>query len=201
MRQYKEAYRYWHAVEMAKNEPDLVISRSARPFPIPAICQTQRADPLRYDVLYVSDFSQPGEKAVFNAYTMEAGHRLGLTQAWFHWPSVDAVSRTVDAQVRKRAHMRMADCIVAGEKVDCNVVVVSHPAILNHAPRLPSRSHSPGLHNRGRSIAVWRYSRQPLPFRSSCSDGAPHLSESSRLSRRSYRAFAATYASARKLPD
>ena len=40
----------------------------------------------------------------------------------------------VDAQVRKRAHMRMADCIVAGEKVDCNVVVVSHPAILNHAP-------------------------------------------------------------------
>jgi tetratricopeptide (TPR) repeat protein len=133
-RQYKEAYRYWHGVEIAKAEPDLVMSQRTRPFPIPAICKTQRADQLRYDVLYVSDFSQPGGNAVFNAYMMEAGHRLGLKQAWFQWPSVDALSRTVDAQVRKRVHADMADCIVAGENVDSNVLVLYHPAILNHVP-------------------------------------------------------------------
>ena len=31
-RQYKEAYRYWHAVEMAKNEPDLVMSSEVSSF-------------------------------------------------------------------------------------------------------------------------------------------------------------------------
>lgn len=133
-RQYKEAYRYWHAVEMLKAAPDLVMSQHARPFPIPTICKTRRAERLRYDVLYVSDFSQRGGNAVFNAYSIEAGHRLGLKQAWFQWPSADAVSRAVDAQVRKRVHADMADCIVAGEKVDCSVVVLAHPAILSHVP-------------------------------------------------------------------
>jgi len=133
-RQYKEAYCYWHAVEMTKAKPDLVMSQRVRPFPIPTICKTQRADQLRYDVLYVSDFSQPDGTAVFNAYMIEAGHHLGLKQAWFQWPSFDAANRNVDAQVRKRVHADMADCIVAGEDVNCRVVVLYHPAILNHVP-------------------------------------------------------------------
>ena len=135
-RQYKEAYSYWHEVEMAKAKPNLVISAGERSFPIPAICKTQRADQLRYDVLHVSDFSQSGGNAVLNAYMLEAGYRIGLKQAWFQWPSIETVSRYVDPQVRKRAHAGMADCIVAGENVDCDVAIVSHPAILCHVPDL-----------------------------------------------------------------
>ena len=134
LRQYKEAYRYWHAAETAKAEPDLEISQRARPFPIPAICKTQPAGQLCYDVLYVSDFSEPDETAVFNAWMIEAGHYLGLKQAWFQWPNFDSPDRPVDAEVRKRAHANMADCVVAGEKVYCKVVVLYHPEILNHLP-------------------------------------------------------------------
>ena len=133
-RQYKEAYRHWHATEMAKARPELVMSQQDRPFPIPSICKTQRADQLHYDVLHVSDFAQPGGNAVSNAYMMEAGHGLGLKQAWFQWPSIDAVTRAVDPQVRERVHAAMADCIVAGENLDCKVVVVSQPVILGNVP-------------------------------------------------------------------
>jgi len=133
-RQYKEAYRYWHEMEMAKAEPDLVISQQARPFPIPTICKTQRADELYFDILYVSDFSQPGEGAVFNARMIEAGHSLGLRQAWFQWPSIGAVNRPVDPQLRKRLHAGMADCIVAGENVNCKAVILSRPEILTNVP-------------------------------------------------------------------
>ena len=133
-RQYKEAYSYWHGVEGAKAKPNLVMSEGARPFPIPAICKTQRADQLHYDILHVSDFSQSGVNAVLNAYMLEAGHRIGLKQAWFQWPSIKSVSRYVDPRVRRRAHAGMADCIVAGENVDCDVAIVSHPAILCHVP-------------------------------------------------------------------
>ena len=91
-RQYKEAYSYWHEVEGAKAKPNLVISAGVRSFPIPAICKTQRADQLHYDILHVSDFSQSGENAVLNAYRFEAGHRIGLKQAWFQWPSIESVS-------------------------------------------------------------------------------------------------------------
>ena len=133
-RQYKEAYRYWHAVEMTKAKPDLIMRQGVRPFPIPAICKTELADPLRCDVLYVSDFSEPDGSAVFNARMIEAGHKCGLKQAWFQWPSFDPANRPVDMLVRKRLHANMADCIVAGEAVDCSVVILYHPGILEHPP-------------------------------------------------------------------
>ena len=91
-RQYKEAYSYWHEVEGVKAKPNLVMNAGARPFPIPAICKTQRAEQLHYDILHVSDFSQSGVNAVLNAYMLEAGHRIGLKQAWFQWPSIETVS-------------------------------------------------------------------------------------------------------------
>ena len=123
----------------AKDEPDLVMSQEARPFPIPAICKIRSGDQLCYDVLYVSDFSEPEETAVFNAWMIEAGHYLGLKQAWFQWPNFNSPDRPVDVEVRKRAHANMADCVVAGEEVNCKVVVLYHPEILNHLPEPPSR--------------------------------------------------------------
>ena len=65
---------------------------------------------------------------------LDAGHRIGLKQAWLHWPGIETVSRYVDPKVRERVHVGMADCVVAGENVDCDVAIISHPEILCHVP-------------------------------------------------------------------
>jgi glycosyltransferase involved in cell wall biosynthesis len=133
-RQYREAGRYWLELEMNKAEPRAVMCQSKRPFPIPAICKTKRTDRLRYDILYVADFSQSGENAMFNAHLLKAGHSIGLRQAWFHWPTVNAVNLFVDKGIRSHFHENLADCIVAGENLDCDHVLLYDPSILIEVP-------------------------------------------------------------------
>jgi hypothetical protein len=133
-RQYREAARYWLEVETTKAGRPPIMTQTERAFPIPTICRTKRTDPLRYDVVYISDFSRSGEGTIFTAHMFDAGHRLGLSQAGFHWPSLKAANRRVDSYIRARFHDKVADAIVAGENVNCDAVVIYDPAILIHAP-------------------------------------------------------------------
>jgi glycosyltransferase involved in cell wall biosynthesis len=133
-RQYREAARHWLEVETSKVGRPPIMTHSERAFPIPTICKTKQTDRMRYDVVYISDFSRSGERSIFTAHMLDAGHRLGLSQAGFHWPSLKAANRRVDRYMRARFHDKVADVIVAGENVDCDAVVIYDPAILIHTP-------------------------------------------------------------------
>lgn len=133
-RQYQEAYQYWHELESTKTKPRLVMCQQERPFPIPEICKVKRADKVCCSLLYVADFSELGRNSAFVADIMKMGHRIGLKQAWFHWPKISGTDRPIVEHMRQTFHAKIADCVVAGESIECEVVVFFDPTLLFTVP-------------------------------------------------------------------
>jgi hypothetical protein len=134
-REYRDAFRYWHSVEESA-QPKLVMTHQERPFPAPAICRIEPSETLIYDVLLVSDYSLVGGAASSNMEVISAANRQGLRVACFHWPLFDNASSPLNPDVRALIHLRAVECVVAGENVDCDLVVVVQPAILHCVPDL-----------------------------------------------------------------
>ena len=133
-REYVEAAAYWHSLEAFKPKPDLVMRQGDRPFPIPNICKPESMRQLRYDVLFVSDFSLSGPAAISGVNIVRATKDLGLSCACFHWPTLDTAGDNIDPSMRKLLHHRVAESVVAGEHVRCKLVVVLHWPILSYLP-------------------------------------------------------------------
>ena len=138
-REYKEAYRYWHSVEEANAQPGLIMTHRVRPFPAPAICRNDPGETLHYDILLVSDYSLLGVGASSNIELIRAANSQGLRVACFHWPFFDNAFSPSNAEVRALIHERAVDCVVAGESIECELVLVVQPAILNCVPELLPR--------------------------------------------------------------
>ena len=130
-RQYIEAYRHWHRLEMTKAVPNFRLGPDARRFPIPGICQPGPQRTLEYDILFVSDFSLPDRA---NMTMITAAHRLGFRSACFHWPHLESVGRDVDTKVRHLMHERFTDCVVGGERIVCKLVIANRPSVLINRP-------------------------------------------------------------------
>lgn len=133
-REYREAFQYWHSMEEAKAQPELTMTHRARPFPAPSICRKARNETLRYDILLVSDYSLLGDAAWSNVDTISSANAQGLRVACFHWPLFDNAFSPLNPKVRALIHEGAVGCIVAGESVECDSVVVVQPAILNYVP-------------------------------------------------------------------
>jgi glycosyltransferase involved in cell wall biosynthesis len=138
-REYREAFRYWHSVEEANAQPKLVMAHHARPFPAPSICRNEPSETLLYDVLLVSDYSLVGGAASSNIEVISAANRQGLRVACFHWPLFDNALSPLNPDVRALVHQRAVDCVVAGESINCDLVIVVQPAILHCVPDLLPR--------------------------------------------------------------
>jgi glycosyltransferase involved in cell wall biosynthesis len=133
-REYFEASRYWQS--SASNVDSLILSLPAevRPYPVPNICKPGKPARLQYDILFVSDFSLPGDTASSNVNMLRAARALGLRCACFHWPGLDLAGKDVDVKIRKLLHEGIAGCVVAGENVQCKLVIVYYPPLLNQFP-------------------------------------------------------------------
>ena len=138
-REYREAFHYWHSIEGANAQPKLVMAHDARPFPAPSICRNEPSETLFYDVLLVSDYSLVGGAASSNIEVISAANRQSLRVACFHWPLFDNAFSPLNPNVRALIHQRAVDCVVAGESIYCDLVIVVQPAILHCVPDLLPR--------------------------------------------------------------
>ena len=133
-RELKEAFAYWHKIEMAEQRPDLVMRPGKRRFPAPNICRFGPGTRLIYDILFVSDMSIPGGVSTNVINMVRAAKSLDLRCACFHWPRLDHVGTDVDLKIRSLLHEGVAESVVSGESVACQLVIVSHPPILEQLP-------------------------------------------------------------------
>ncbi len=109
-----------------------------RPFVVPAPMRLVRTSPTvrRFDVVLVSEFRLMGGTNHSNAEEIKAqraaGLRTGLVQmALFHLnqdrPLNPGIFRLVDGE--------QVDWLVYGETIECDLVIIRHPWILQHAQR------------------------------------------------------------------
>ncbi|MBQ0823531.1 glycosyltransferase [Microvirga sp. HBU67558] len=132
-RQYKEAYRFWHATEMAKPEPDLRMTPDRR-FPAPRIILGRREPIQNIDVIVVGNFAdaaRPLEQDVGRWRTLaEAGLKLGVV----HWPSFRRAEANIVPSVRAAIAEELVGNIVPGENVACKAAVLLDAALLDDPP-------------------------------------------------------------------
>ncbi|MCB5176429.1 glycosyltransferase family 2 protein [Microvirga lenta] len=132
-RQYKEAYRFWHATEMAKPEPDLRMTPERR-FPAPRIVLGQKEPIQDIDVVVVGNFAdaaRPFERDVAHwERLVEGGLKLGLV----HWPTYRRAEANIVAPIRSAIATGLIENIVPGESVSCRAAVLLDPALLADPP-------------------------------------------------------------------
>ena len=133
-REYVDAYRHWHKLEMKKPQPDLMMRPGERRFPAPHICLFGPGKSLSYDILLVSDLSMAGDTGAENVSMLRAAQAIGLRAACFHWPRLDHADMETNPNIRQLLHDGVADTVVAGERVHCSLVIVTHLPILNQRP-------------------------------------------------------------------
>ena len=141
-REYTEAFKFWHKIELARGSPLLRRSNGRRPFPVPAICYPVPPRKKSYDILFVSDFAQSGDVALRNVALLRDTKQLGLDIACFHWPTLDTTDRSIDDSVRQLLHDGMAQSVVAGERLTCRAVLVSDVRLLEHVPDILPKVHA-----------------------------------------------------------
>lgn len=132
-RQYKEAYRFWHASEMAKPEPDLRMTPDRR-FPAPRIILGHREPIPDIDVIIVGNFAdaaRPFKQDVSHWQSLAgAGLKLGLV----HWPSFRRAEANIITPVRSAIAAELIENIVPGERAACEVAVLLDAALLDDPP-------------------------------------------------------------------
>jgi glycosyltransferase involved in cell wall biosynthesis len=132
-RQYKEAYRFWHATEMAKPDPDLRMSAERR-FPAPRIVLGLREPIQDIDLVFVGNFAdaaRPFEQDVARWESLAgAGLKLGLV----HWPTYRRAEAIIAMPVRSAIAARLIENIVPGESVSCRAAILMDPGLLADPP-------------------------------------------------------------------
>ncbi|UVF18350.1 glycosyltransferase [Microvirga terrae] len=139
-RQYKEAYRFWHATEMAKPEPDLRMTPDRR-FPAPRIILGHREPIQDLDVVVVGNFAdaaRPFEQDVGRWRKLsEAGLKLGLV----HWPTFRRAEANIMPPVRAAIAAELVENIVPGENAACRAAILLDSTLLDDPPSpLPTLS-------------------------------------------------------------
>lgn len=132
-RQYKEAYRFWHATEMAQSKPDLRMTPDRR-FPAPRIILGHREPLQDIDVIIVGNFAdaaRPFEQDVSRWKTLaEAGLKLGLV----HWPTFRRAEANIMPPVRAAIAAGLIENIVPGESAACKLAVLLDANLLDDPP-------------------------------------------------------------------
>lgn len=132
-RQYKEAYRFWHASERARPKPDFRIADGRR-FPAPRIVLGRKEPITDIDVLIIDDFANTipsfeRDKALWDALAA-AGRRIGIV----HWPTFKTATANVALPIRDAIASGLVENIVPGETVRCRSVVVMKAELLDEPP-------------------------------------------------------------------
>ncbi len=132
-RQYKEAYRFWHATEMAKAEPDLRMNPQRR-FPAPRIVLGYKGPILDIDVIIIGDFANAKHSFKEDLANWESWARAGFKLGLVHWPTYRRAEANIVSSVRSVIATGLVENIVPGETVSCRAAILLNPALLLDPP-------------------------------------------------------------------
>jgi glycosyltransferase involved in cell wall biosynthesis len=132
-RQYKEAYRFWHASEMAKAEPDLRMSAERR-FPAPRIVLGRKEPIQDIDAVFVANFADALRPFEQNIEQWESLASAGLKLGLIHWPTYLSTEANIATPVRSAINTGLIENIVPGESVSCRAAILLDPQLLADPP-------------------------------------------------------------------
>jgi glycosyltransferase involved in cell wall biosynthesis len=132
-RQYKEAYRFWHATELAKSHPDFRMSPDRR-FPAPRI-MLRRNEPITdIDVVFIGDFAESERSFEHDTAQWKSLAITGLKLGIIHWPTYIQAERNITPLVRSAIAEGCVENIVPGETVACKVAVSLEAKLFDTPP-------------------------------------------------------------------
>ncbi|MEO0465158.1 MAG: glycosyltransferase [Pseudomonadota bacterium] len=128
-KEYNRQAGYWR---QRTEKMDLVRRDMKTPFPIPqGLAPRNWPRNFHYDVVLVSDFGRTGLVQANNLSWLHAAHAMGLRVGLFNWPRVDhSLNDLLDAYLDLTYHDNF-DILVPEDKVTCDLVLVSHAAVLD----------------------------------------------------------------------
>ena len=133
-RQYREASSRWHASDDFEATLPWDPKGRVRPFPCPRLlAASERADERRrLDVVILSDFRRPGGTTASNLQEVQAQRRAGLSTGLIHHPVYEWKSEggEINPKVWDEIDGEGVRLISSGEKIECDVLVVRFPKIL-----------------------------------------------------------------------
>ncbi|WP_201861020.1 glycosyltransferase family 2 protein [Microvirga soli] len=132
-RQYKEAYRLWHAEERAKAAPDFRMTDSRR-FPAPRIILGQRATITDIDVVIVGDFADAAYSYAQDVIQWEKLTDAGLKLGIAHWPAYKHAETDIASSIRAAISSGLVENMVPGETISCAAVILSSADLLTEPP-------------------------------------------------------------------
>ncbi len=106
-----------------------------RPFPVPEPMwlepEPKPGGRRHFDLILASDFRLPAGTSRSNAEEIKVQQKLGLRTGLLHLPRYDLnPDAPINSAIRKLVDGDRVQFIVAGEKIDCDLLVVRHPPIL-----------------------------------------------------------------------
>ena len=132
-REYREAAAHWHSSVGAPDELKLC-DDVERPFPAPGMILSNPEDPVKTDLLVITDFNIEGGAVLSALADIRAALSCGLSVAVFHWRRYDLdVTAPLNAEIRQMAQAARVRIVAPGERVRARTVIVGSPAILQHA--------------------------------------------------------------------
>jgi hypothetical protein len=141
-REYQEAADLWHSTIRPGEARSRGLQRKPPYFPIPASIKPDRSSP-PLDVLFIADWNLAGG-AVESALNMvRAARRTGLSCGLLHYRSYHFdVTRPLKRSIRRFAWDNDIRIVAPGEALEAHNVIVTYPAILDHAmDRFPQVKH------------------------------------------------------------
>jgi len=100
----------------------------------PAPAGTGR-QPRRFDVVLASEFRFPGGTSTSNAQEIRAQRAAGLKTGLVQLSRYRQVNRDMNPAIRGLIDGDRVQEIVYGERVSCDLLIVKHPTVLQHAQR------------------------------------------------------------------
>lgn len=137
-RQYKEAYRFWHATELSKPEPDFKMS-SERRFPAPRAILKRNEPITDIDIVFVGDFAESRNSFEHDIAQWRTLANKGFKLGIFHWPTYMKAGKNIALPVRTAIAHGLIENIVSGETVTCKTTVALDARLFDLPPNpLPS---------------------------------------------------------------
>lgn len=134
-REYARQASYWRE-RAAAEHGSLGLRRTnlKSPFPIPqGLAPKNWPRNSKYDVVIVTDMSLLGGTRRCNEGYITAMAEMGLRVGLFHWPRYDLRLAPVSTTYLDLAYHENVDILVPEDEVDCRLVLIHHPPILDHA--------------------------------------------------------------------
>ncbi len=136
-KEYFESYSHYHQKANSLYYP---FPQKKRLFPVPEpLWPVREINPRgrrKFDVIIASDFRLHGGTTSSNAEEIKAQKQMGLRTGLIQMPRYDfGVHSAIDYRIRELLDGDRVQMLVYGEEVDCDVLIIRHPSVLQERQR------------------------------------------------------------------